>query len=517
MAKGMSLTVLLLAAAVAAGQSWVARYDGPAGDEDEARAIAVEASGAVAVTGTSWGGPTANDIATVKYDAAGAEQWAARYNGPAGGSDEGRAVVVDAAGNVFVTGGSAGPDLMTDALTVSYDAGGGEQWAARYDGAQRGNDFGLAIALVPDGVVTAGYTGGDTMGWDFLTLKYDAGGGEQWAAVFPAGDEDYAVTVAVDRSGDIYVAGNSGSPYTLSWDYVLVKYEGGTGETLWTRRYNGPADESDEVCAVAVDPEGNVIVTGSSADPTTNLDFTTIKYSATGEMLWLRRYDGPAQSADRAYALAVDEAGNVHVAGSSPGAGTDADYAVVKYSPDGTQQWVARYDGPVSGFDEARSVAVDRAGNVFVTGSSAGSGTRSDYATVKYSPTGAELWVERYDGPASRADGAAAIALDGAGNPCVTGWSAGSGTGLDYATVRYPASGVAETHAAPGFLPQAGPSVVRGAVVLSGPESRAELLDAAGRRVMSLRAGANDVSRLARGVYFLRGGRGIQARVVLVD
>ena len=93
---------------------------------------------------------------------------------------------------------------------------------------------------------------------------------------------------------------------------------------------------------------------------------------------------------------------------------------------------MARYDG-----GSARALAVDAAGNVYVTGGSDGSGTGRDYATLKYDSDGNELWVARYDGPGSAIDNAQALALDAAGNVYVTGESWGSGTNLDYATVKY--------------------------------------------------------------------------------
>ena len=110
---------------------------------------------------------------------------------------------------------------------------------------------------------------------------------------------------------------------------------------------------------------------------------------------WVARYEG-----DGANAMAVDDSGNVYVTGVS----APADYATIKYDPDGNELWVARYDGPASSYDEALAMAVDGWGNVYVAGKSDGIGTNQDYATIKYDPDGNELWVARYDGPANGYD-----------------------------------------------------------------------------------------------------------------
>ena len=102
-----------------------------------------------------------------------------------------------------------------------------------------------------------------------------------------------------------------------------------------------------------------------------------------------------------------------------------------------TEAWVRRYNGPGNGADSAYALALDSQGNVYVTGESTGSGTNYDYATRKYSPSGQLLWAKRYNGPGNSHDFAYALALDSQGNVYVTGASWGSGTGYDYATIRY--------------------------------------------------------------------------------
>ena len=208
--------------------------------------------------------------------------------------------------------------------------------------------------------------------------------------------------------------------------------------TAWVRRYNGPGNYDDYCVAIAVDGTGNVYVTGQSAGSgTVTKDYATIKYNSAGDTLWVRRYNGPGNGADWANAIAVDGAGNVYVTGSSFGSGTVNDYATIKYNSAGDTLWVARYNGPGNDADVAYGLAMDGTGNVYVTGNSTGSGTGDDYATVKYNSAGVKQWVERYNGPGNGCDMANALAVDGTGNVYMTGWSTGSGTGADYTTIKY--------------------------------------------------------------------------------
>src|SRR5262245_55379383 len=206
----------------------------------------------------------------------------------------------------------------------------------------------------------------------------------------------------------------------------------------WVARYNGSANLSDGGHAIAGDNSGNVYVTGGSHGLGTDLDYATIMYDSAGQQQWVARYNGPAYGWDRAAVIARDSSGNVYVTGQSLGLGTDFDYATVKYDSAGHEKWVARYNGPGNGEDDALAIAVDGSGNVYVTGQSTGLGTGFDYATIKYDSAGQEKWVARL--PVS--DRARAIAVDSSGNVYVTGlgWGPGS-TSLEYATVKYDSAG----------------------------------------------------------------------------
>jgi len=110
-------------------------------------------------------------------------------------------------------------------------------------------------------------------------------------------------------------------------------------------------------------------------------------WTASVTEAWARRYNGPGNGDDRAWALALNSQGNVYVTGESTGSGAGFEYATLKYSPSGELRWAKRYNGPgnSNGFDDAYALALDSQGNVYVTGYSTGSGTNYDYATIRYS------------------------------------------------------------------------------------------------------------------------------------
>ena len=230
-----------------------------------------------------------------------------------------------------------------------------------------------------------------------------AGVTEAWVQrsnIVVSNSQDRAYKVVRDGAGDFIVTGSS-SIGTSGLDMLTLKYSGASGALLWQKRYNGPANKDDSPTALAVDGSGNVVVTGSF-DNGTNTDFYTAKYAAaSGALLWEQRYNGPANTNDSASAVAVDGNGNVIVTGSSDD-GTNTDFYTAKYAAaNGALLWEKRYNGPANGNDHATAVAVDGDGNVIVTGSS-DNGTNSDFYTAKYAAAnGALLWEKRYNGPAN--------------------------------------------------------------------------------------------------------------------
>jgi hypothetical protein len=420
-------------------ENWVARYDGSGSLTDVATAIAVDHSGNVYVTGHSIGSTSEDDYATIKYDPSGNQLWVARYNGPGNATDDATAIAVDNSGNVYVTGDSGGSGTNSDYATIKYDSSGNQLWVARYNGpgnVENGDDEATAIAV--DGLGNVYVTGSSTSfsgaAQYYATIKYDSSGNQLWVARYigPAnGGSNVANAIKVDGSGNVYVTGYSTGLDSINvLDYATIKYDS-SGKQLWVARYDSPANLDDIANAIAVDNSGNVYVTGYSGQ---YYEYATVKYDSSGNQLWVARYHG--ESGGAAVGIVVDGLGSVYVTGFFGLLGPHYAYGTIKYDSSGNQVWVAQYNGPNNTDAYANAIAIDGSGSVYVTGYSGAPGP-SDYATIKYESCGNQQWITHYNGPGNWVDTANAIAVDNSGNVYVTGSSAGSGFIDDYATIKY--------------------------------------------------------------------------------
>jgi len=416
-------------------QLWVARYDGPAGANDQAAGIVRDPAGYVYVTGFTAGSTSGHDFLTIKYNPAGETVWTRRYSGAGAADDEAVAVAYDPRGYVVVTGFTTNTSI--DFLTIKYNSASGETlWARRVNGPAGGVDKATDIAIDDAGnVYASGYVrvGGHH---EAAVVKYNQAGAQQWLARVSTTlcDSNAAATaLALDDDGNAYICGRVRD--SLGFDDCLVARIATTGAVSWVRRYNGPGRGADSASDIAVDSLGEVFVTGASLGDKTGLDVVTMKYSSAGALQWAARYDGTDHADDGGMALVVDPAGDVCVAGYRSGA-SDQDYVTIKYDSAGAQLWEAGYDGPTHGADIAGALALDRAGGIYVTGSSQ-SANGQDILCVKYDSSGAVAWTSRYDGPVQGEDSPTSLIVPAPGVAFLTGTSQGGTGSYDCLTAAY--------------------------------------------------------------------------------
>ena len=431
--------ILLSAPALAQVDTvWVRSYNGSGNGNDRVAASTIDSSGNVYVTGRSLGTVGSDDFCTIKYNSNGDTLWARSYNGLGNDVDVATSIAVGNNGNVYVTGYTWNGGSNDNYTTIKYSPTGDTLWVRNYNGL--GNGIDQANALIIDGngnvYVTGTSQGSGGSVRDFATIKYSPMGDTLWVRRFDSpspGNDDAGLVIALDSLKNVYVSGyiREGG---VGRDYATIKYSP-AGDTLWTRRYNGPGNGNDVATSLKVDIQGNVYITGYSTGAGTGFDFATVKRNSIGDTLWIRRYNGPGFGDDSAKALVVDTSGNVYVSGSSIGSGTGYDYTIIKYNSIGDTLWERRFNGTGNGADLAQSLALDFLGNVYLTGFS-WNGSSYDYLTIKYNSNGDTLWTKSFNGTGNGEDVALAVSVDMLLNLYVSGYS-WNGTSNDYVTIKY--------------------------------------------------------------------------------
>lgn len=413
---------------------------------DAATDIAVDQSGNIYVTGKVTDAGKDYNYGTTRYNHDGNIAWGPVVEkGLQAYDHEAAAIALDDA-YVYVTGKMAGADGDYSYGTIKYDRSNGNRvWSRQENGDAANPDEAVAIAVdAPGNVYVAGNSFSASREWSYKVVKYDRDGNLKWTALSDANENsanpDKVFAMAIDAAGNVYVTGIGYDHDEVLDDYMTIKYDGNSGQVLWKSFYHGSAE--DQAIALALDQAGHVYVTGRSKNASGDWDFLTIKYNAAdGAELKTVAYNGGDN--DMPTALAIDAAGNLFVTGGCQHAENGYDYLTIKYNAGLGSVWTRHYNNPeINDYDMANAMALDAAGNVYVTGTShRGQNGGYDYATVKYDPQGAESWVIRYEGPGD--DIPSAIALDQEGHVYVTGYSEKTpGADQDYLTIKYEQSAV---------------------------------------------------------------------------
>ena len=276
--------------------------------------IYVDPDGVSYITGTS--GASNTDITTVSFAPDGSTRWTQTWGSPNSGADIASGITKGSNGILYVVGSTPGANFFANVLILAYDAATGSLLKKiQYSSGPGISEFGSSIAADAAGnIYVTGGTVGD--GLDVMTLKFNSGGVLQWrqvwdGAAFGPFSQDSPVKILLDPNGDVLVA-ITGYAASNHADYVVVKYAPANGAVLWEKSWGVTGD--DFPVDMEIDGAGDVYVTGIGIDFIDK--YSTIKLRGSdGQLLW-QFYD--ALGLDHsARGLFLDGAGGVFVTGTS--------------------------------------------------------------------------------------------------------------------------------------------------------------------------------------------------------
>ena len=333
-------------------------------NSDYGRKIKVDSSGNVYIAGdTNSQGAGLYDALVTKYNSSGTVEWQRTLGGSS--NEQGYDITLDSSGNVYITGSTSSQGVGNgDVLIAKYDTSGTLQWQRTLGGA--GVDYGYGIAVDLSGnVYITGYTNSQGAGdQDVLIAKYDTSGTIQWQRVLGGASIDRGNNIAVDSSGNVYVSGWTQSQGAGDDDAFIAKYDT-SGTLQWQRTLGGAS--GDYGWGIAVDSSGNVYVAGQTySQGAGSSDAFIAKYNTSGTLQWQKVLGGA--NLDYGFGIALDSSNNVYVTGGSENSNFYYDGLIAKYDTSGTLQWQRLLRGIVDTYIFGEGITVDSSGNVYVTG-----------------------------------------------------------------------------------------------------------------------------------------------------
>ncbi len=268
--------------------------------------------------------------------------------------------------------------------------------------------------------------------YDVSLAKLDPFGEIAWIRQFGTASRDYSADIAIDSSGNSYVAGYSSMSAGQDPDDgfeggFVAKYDA-NGEQQWFSQV-GSRTEMSELWKMAIDQEGSIIVTGSTSyQKNEGWSYQTTgvisKLDKNGNRLWLKRLE---LEADDEYLflgdLVTDSAGSIVVLGFiSTSDGRDSFLA--KFDTHGEEVWFHQLDMSISNEDEVGGLAITPDDSIILVGNNykkTEDWTKSSGSSYvsKHRADGSEEWLRRYNRNVDLE--ANSVTVDNAGNITVTG------------------------------------------------------------------------------------------------
>ena len=314
-------------------------------------------------------------------------------------------MIVDAAGNAFVTGGTYTNTTACMVTTKHNVADGSIAWRKEACGLY-GFGNGLALDAAQD-LIVSGY-----VGTNMRVSKYaNASGNVIWEQDFTRDTLAYGYTVTALPGGDLIVVGGSSGQNTRH--PRVYRLRGNDGTIVWEKAINVSTSD-DNYAASAVGADGSVAVATRSVIAAHGR-WNVVKYRADGSSAWNRTL---TNADGQPIAITIDAAGAVYVGGVlnvlKPGL---TDFYVYKFAADtGDTVWTTEYSNPDAN-DYPTRLKLDGAGSIYVTG-----GVNGKFFTAKLNATsGAEIWQSSFTATDYGDDAGLDIALDAAGDVIVAG------------------------------------------------------------------------------------------------
>jgi hypothetical protein len=400
---------------IAVQQAWIVKYNNGTNTINQPVGMGLDGEGNVYVAGSSTRpiAPYDFDYIVLKYSAGGTLLWSNRF-GLVGVDEKISAVAVNTNGDVFVTGTSN---------TIKYVSSGLMAWTVPYPGRDIKVDAEGRIYVT--GFRTDAYS----------TVKLAPAGTNLWLRLWDRSQwEDISQKVAVDNSGNVFIAGlatfacDRSGCYRHPW---ILKYDS-EGNLLWSTlivegyytdlsKYNGLVCDDQGHLHIAV--KFHMAVIGSFPS-------FALKVKADGGPEWYDSWNNSHQD-EGVLALSLGSDSKVCYTGIKEGR-----YESRKLTSSGTNVWESGY-APSAGAHRGNAIVADAMGNAYATGQSTGMGTGNDYATIKYGTNGQQLWVKRFTEAGNSDDQAHAIALGPNGEVYVTGFSNPTNGLYEITTIKY--------------------------------------------------------------------------------